>query len=144
MLARYSVTSRVSGNALAFLICLERQATHVAECQVVGPCERGEAITNAMLRSHARLHPREKRRVKTIVREHTKRLLQSRAEKSRHVSEPYAGTCPECGEVSLCRDTYHGVQCPLGPQHERSCSLWREHAPACSCAYCKKHRPAEA
>ena len=50
MLTGHPVTSRVSGNALAFLICLERQASHVAECQTNGACERGEAITGAMLR----------------------------------------------------------------------------------------------
>ena len=141
MLTGHPVTSRVSGNALAFLICLERQASHVAECQTNGACERGEAITGAMLRAHAGLHPREQRRMKAIVREHLKRLIKLRAEKPRYYSEPYAGICPECSEISLCRDTHQGVQCPLGPQHARACSLWREHAPKCSCAYCRKHRP---
>lgn len=70
MLAGHPVTSRISGNALAFLICLERQASHVAECQTDGACERGEAITGAMLRAHTGLHPREQRRMKAIVREH--------------------------------------------------------------------------
>jgi hypothetical protein len=144
--------SVLSGNVAAFLICLERVSSHTKDCQVVGPCERGEQLVAASLAVFGKTHPREKRRLKPIIKEHLKRLeanrdakfgrpLQPKFRVRSQPSDPYVGLCPTCGEISMCREGVHGeVEVPFGPHHTHGCVMWREHAPKCDCKYCQAQR----
>lgn len=71
---------KVSGAALAHLICLERLEAHARVCQErAEDCERFPVLMPALVKTFIQMHPREQRRLRSWGREAVQRILNARA-----------------------------------------------------------------